>query len=191
MRTMILDTSTIFLYVAFLEDGKVLFEKFIEGKNNHSEHFLETISAGLKETNLEAKDFDRFAVGIGPGSYTGLRISLTVAKMLAWTLKKPLDIISSLDLLGSGYLNRDGCYAITSIAKKGHCYGKLIEVKDGIAKTLLDDAFMPREQFMETIKDYDYKLIDESNFRIDYRNVKGTEVQDIHSLSPNYLRREL
>ncbi len=188
---MILDTSTIFLYVAFLEDENVLYEKIIEGKNNHSEHFLETIRAGLKDTNLEAQDFDRFAVGIGPGSYTGLRISLTVAKMLAWTLKKPLDIISSLDLLGSGYLNQDGCYAITSIAKKGHCYGKLIEVKDGIAKTLLDDAFMPREQFMETIKDHDYKLIDESNFRIDYRNVKGTEVQDIHSLSPNYLRREL
>jgi tRNA threonylcarbamoyladenosine biosynthesis protein TsaB len=188
---MILDTSTIFLYVAFLEDGKLLYERMTEGKNNHSEHFLETIRNGLKDTNLEAKDFDRFAVGIGPGSYTGLRISLTVAKILAWTLKKPLDIISSLDLLGSGYLKKDGCYAITSIAKKGHCYGKLIEVKGGIAQTLIDDVFMPREQFMETVKDHEYKLIDESNFSVDYRNVKGTEVADIHSLSPNYLRREL
>src|SRR5690554_7473460 len=93
-RTLVLDTASKYLYFSFLEDEKIIYEQFLEGKNNHSENLLKELEIGLNKLNLTFKDFSEVIVGIGPGSYTGLRVSVTVAKMLAWTLNKKLYAIS-------------------------------------------------------------------------------------------------
>ena len=85
MNIMILDTSSPNLYVSFVSDGKEVFQKIIRTVNNHSEVFLDTIKLGLDSLGLKVGDFSKIIVGIGPGSYTGLRVSLTVAKTFAWT----------------------------------------------------------------------------------------------------------
>ena len=85
MLQMLLDTSSTILYIAFVKDNKVIYENINEGKNNHSDNLLKLIQKGLKENNLEVKDFDRIVLGKGPGMYTGLRVSMTVAKMFALT----------------------------------------------------------------------------------------------------------
>ncbi|MGD9886754.1 MAG: tRNA (adenosine(37)-N6)-threonylcarbamoyltransferase complex dimerization subunit type 1 TsaB [Bacilli bacterium] len=191
MKTMILDTSTKMLYIAFVDDTKVIYEIKQAGKNNHSEHFLKAIEEGLKMLNLQVKDFDKIIVGIGPGSYTGLRISLTVAKIWSWTLNIPLYTVSSLDLLGSGYFNRNGIFAILSVAKSLHVYGKVIEIKDGKVTTIVKESFMEKEVFLNSISHLNYSIVDEENYAVNLQGLQPSSVTDLHALAPNYMRREL
>ncbi|MGD9604804.1 MAG: tRNA (adenosine(37)-N6)-threonylcarbamoyltransferase complex dimerization subunit type 1 TsaB [Bacilli bacterium] len=191
MKTMILDTSTAFLYVAFIDDQKVIFEKKLLGKNNHSEHFLQTIEEGLKQTNSQVADFSKIIVGIGPGSYTGLRISLTVAKTFAWTLNIPLYTVSSLDLLCSGYYDKDGVYAVLSVAKSKHVYGKVIEVHNETMTTIVKESFMEKDAYLNSINHLKYTIIDEQNYLIVLQGLKPVLVTDLHALAPNYMRREI
>ena len=196
MRTMILDTSSPNLFISFVEDGKEIFQKVLKTVNNHSELFLDNVKDGLDKLNLEVKDFDKIIVGIGPGSYTGLRVSLTVAKTFAWTLNIPLYTVNSLYILGSGYFNCDGKYAICNIAKKNHYYYQLLEVKDGVVSDTIEARFSSIDEFNELMKSYsNHKVITFDDFKYDGVNICNLnnviEVLDIHPLVPNYLRKDI
>ena len=137
MYKMILDTSSQILYIAFAceenNEYKIIYESISEGKNNHSDNLLKKIEEGLKINNLEVKDFSEIICGRGPGMYTGLRVSMTVAKMFSWSLGITLSTISSIDLLFSNYLNKDGIFACMLKAKKDYSYTKIFSViKTGV-----------------------------------------------------------
>ena len=89
MKILSITTATNHLSIA-LNDGDKIFEKNEEDHRNHSEHLDPLINELLRENNLTLKDIDRFAVAEGPGSYTGLRIGITTAKMFASILDKDL-----------------------------------------------------------------------------------------------------
>ena len=189
-RTLILDTSSDLLYVAILENANELYVKTLFGHNNHSENLMNVITEGLQQTALAMKDFEKIVVGIGPGSYTGLRVALAIAKMFSWTLQIPLYTISSLDLLGSGNYERDGVYAITNIAKKKHLYAKIVEVKDGNISVLSDDEFIEEEKFKEKLKGYPKATIAEhiQSSSIIMKLATKVKNDELHELVPNYLR---
>jgi tRNA threonylcarbamoyladenosine biosynthesis protein TsaB len=193
MKTMILDTSSAILYLSFYDGDNKIYEVVAPGKNNHSENLIKYIDEGLKELNLEVKDFERIIVGIGPGSYTGLRVSLTVAKTFSWTNNIPLYIASSLDILASGYFDKPGMYAITNRAKKDYLYAKLVNIDENneIYKEIIIDSFIKKDEFFEEIEKYNYVLIDETNFLINPLNLKISLVENIHQLTPNYLQKEI
>ena len=192
MKTMVIDTSTQLLIVSFVEDDKVLYEVKKVGNNNHSDNLLKQIEIGLKATNLGVVDFNRIIVGIGPGAYTGLRVSLTVAKMFCWTLNIPLYTVSSLDLLASGHFRTDGRYAVMMKAKKDYVYGKIFAVKAGVEVTLEPEVFMERNSFLEVIEKYQQiKIIDEDAINYLSLNLDDNKlllVEDSSFLEPNYLR---
>ncbi len=192
MKTMIIDTSTSFLYVSFVDDKKEIFQKLLKTPNNHSENLLNAIKEGLSEHHLEVKDFSKIIVGIGPGSYTGLRVSTIVAKMFAWTLNIPLYTISSLDVIASGYYDTDGKYGVTNIAKKDYLYTKVVEIKNGKYSVLADDCFVLAEDFNNQIKKCGYQVIDEKSFKFSALKIielAQNEVNDVKALVPNYLRK--
>ena len=101
MYNLILDSSTKILYVALVDDNNVLFEKYIEGKNDHAKNIVKAVDDALKSANIEAKNLDKVIVGYGPGSYTGVRMAVTVAKMLAIFAGVKLYTISTLRLMAS------------------------------------------------------------------------------------------
>jgi tRNA threonylcarbamoyladenosine biosynthesis protein TsaB len=191
MKTLYLEASTSILYVSFYDGDVKLYEFLGIGKNDHSENLINTVKAGLDECGLKMKDFERVVVGIGPGSYTGLRVALTVAKMFAWTLKIPLYKASSLDFLASGYFNQDGIYAVSSRAKNGYVYGKVLEIKDGKPREILPDSFLTTEDFQAKASLPGSFLVNADNYRIDPLNLDITLVEDLYGVTPNYLRGEL
>lgn len=87
MKILAFDTSNQPLSVAVVEDEKILTEITINIKRNHSLQLMPAINEALEQANTTLDDIDRVAVAKGPGSYTGLRIAVTIAKSLAWSKK--------------------------------------------------------------------------------------------------------
>lgn len=101
-----IETSNSPLSIAIVKDGQVVEEIVQNEKLTHSVTVMPTIEELFQKANLKPAELDAIAVSEGPGSYTGLRIGVTIAKTLAWTLKKPLVGVSSLQVLaanGQGY----------------------------------------------------------------------------------------
>jgi tRNA threonylcarbamoyladenosine biosynthesis protein TsaB len=97
-----IDTSTSSMSVALTRGGELLGELNSNAERNHSLHLVPHIQQVLASAGLHSRDVDAFAVGVGPGSYTGVRIGVTVAKTLAWTHHKVLLGVSSLEALALG-----------------------------------------------------------------------------------------
>jgi tRNA threonylcarbamoyladenosine biosynthesis protein TsaB len=97
-----IDTSTSSMSVALTRGDELLGEINSTAERNHSIHLMPHIQQLLASAGLHSRDVDAFAVGVGPGSYTGVRIGVTVAKTLAWTHRKVLLGVSSLEALALG-----------------------------------------------------------------------------------------
>ena len=96
MKILAFDSSSKALSVAVVADGILLGEVTLNLKKNHSTTLMTSIDFLMAQVGLEAKELDRIAVAQGPGSYTGLRLSATVGKTLAFSLNKELVGLSSL-----------------------------------------------------------------------------------------------
>ena len=92
---------------SLVENNETLIEVIEATKNDHSKRLMPTIESLFKQVNRTPKELDLIAVAEGPGSYTGVCIGVTVAKVLAWTLNKPLVGVSSLEILARN-IKEDG-----------------------------------------------------------------------------------
>ncbi|SFK48046.1 tRNA threonylcarbamoyladenosine biosynthesis protein TsaB [Halobacillus dabanensis] len=97
MNILAIDTSNYVMGVAVLKEGAVAGEYVTNIKKNHSIRLMPAIDQVMKETGTKPEDLDRIAVAHGPGSYTGVRIGLTTAKTMAWSLGIPVVGVSSLE----------------------------------------------------------------------------------------------
>ncbi|MBN2493003.1 MAG: tRNA (adenosine(37)-N6)-threonylcarbamoyltransferase complex dimerization subunit type 1 TsaB [Deltaproteobacteria bacterium] len=96
-----LDTATRHSAVALL-DGDAVLASACEPARNHSAGLLPAVDGLLRQVGLEPRDIEALACGIGPGSFTGIRIGLSTAKALAFSLDVPLVGVSSLRALAAG-----------------------------------------------------------------------------------------
>lgn len=192
MKILMIDTATENLYVRFFDDvdRKVFFSKEMMTHNNHSENLLTVIEEGLKLNNIKLKDFNKIIVGEGPGSYTGLRVAMVVAKMASYTLNIPLYTVSSLTYVGSGYLNNLNENILISIkAKKGHSYIKVYEKETN--RVLVEDIFLTDEEKEKIVSQYSAYVVNESNYKLNEEIIDryAVLVDNVHELTPNYLRK--
>jgi tRNA threonylcarbamoyladenosine biosynthesis protein TsaB len=95
--TLAFDTATAVATSALVEDGEVLGERV-----SRAQTVLEDVDALLRQAGAHPSDLDRLAVGIGPGSFTGVRIGLAVARGLALSLDLPGSGVSTLAALAAG-----------------------------------------------------------------------------------------
>lgn len=96
MKTLIMDTATKYLGIGIYEDG-LLLTKYLEKSNKQqSEEAIVKLEEQLTKVGLKLLDIDQMIVTIGPGSYTGVRVALTIAKTLAATSDIKLKVVSSL-----------------------------------------------------------------------------------------------
>ena len=99
MLSLVLDSANKELLVALFEDNKKLDETRYEAWQRQSEYMLPELEKLLKNNNKSPKEVGEVIVTLGPGSYTGVRIALTIAKIYAYTLNIPCYAISSLKSL--------------------------------------------------------------------------------------------
>ena len=101
MITLAFDTCLDKMYVALEKDNNILTSKVVENHDNkyHSAFLISTVKETLKENNIEPKDINLIAVNIGPGSFTGIRACVTVARVMAQQLNCKAIGVSSLEIL--------------------------------------------------------------------------------------------
>ena len=96
MKSLLMDTSNRYLVIAAYEDGKLLTGIQEEGSKKQSEYAIPYIEKILNEHQLELFDFDEIIVTRGPGSYTGVRVGMTIAKTIKTVHPVNVKMVSSL-----------------------------------------------------------------------------------------------
>lgn len=102
MLILAIDTSTKVGAVAiYSQDKGVIAEVILNCGNNHSENIMNAVDGLFKISKYSIKDIDKVAVSIGPGSFTGIRIGVGIAKGLAYSLGKPIIGVNTLDIIAN------------------------------------------------------------------------------------------
>jgi tRNA threonylcarbamoyladenosine biosynthesis protein TsaB len=99
MKILAFDTATAQGSVAVLSGNQLLSEKIWRRAQSHSECLTAEIEAALQDSKLNITDIDAFAVGQGPGSFTGIRVAINAARALAYALKKPAYVFETSETL--------------------------------------------------------------------------------------------
>lgn len=123
MFTLALDTSSKFGGVAVLKDGSLMGEVMVASHETYSRRLLGTAGRLFKDLAIEWLDINLVGVSIGPGSFTGLRIGLSTAKGLAFSLRVPIIGVPTLDALAANITGCEGDLICPVIdARKGQVY---------------------------------------------------------------------
>ena len=191
MYQLLLDSSNIFLSVGLVKDGKLFDGVCYEAWQRQSEMMVTEIDNILKRNKLTRNDLDGVVVGIGPGSYTGVRIGVTIGKTIAYALKINLYAKSSLSLLK----HREFPTICVFNARSGRSYFGVYEGD----KTLLKDCVIENEKVLEYIKEHPNYLVNgethqlglesgEYNILENLSKFNKTEEIDPFKLKPVYLK---
>lgn len=97
MRVLAIDTSTMLGGIAVMDDAGLIVETRLNVKSTHSERLMTELNHTLKQSGLKISDIDIFAVAIGPGSFTGLRIGLSTVKGFSYVTGKPIVSVPTLE----------------------------------------------------------------------------------------------
>ncbi|MBN2830836.1 MAG: tRNA (adenosine(37)-N6)-threonylcarbamoyltransferase complex dimerization subunit type 1 TsaB [Candidatus Omnitrophica bacterium] len=150
MRILAIDTTTNFLTLGVYSKGKV-FEYNLKTGHKLSQLLAPAIKSVLCALSLKLSDMDYFAAGCGPGSFTGIRLGLSMIKGFSLALNKPAIGESTLDILAmnSPVTSRKIIPAID--AKRGLVYSCTYKYNNGRLKKITPYALIPKDEFIKKI----------------------------------------
>lgn len=197
MITLYIDTSDKDVSIAIIKDKKEINKITKDIPNEHSIYAVPYIKEVLEKSNLIPQDVDNVMVVNGPGSFTGIRIGLTISKVYAYLLKKDIRAVSSLKALA---LSKNGNYILSLIDAKHDNY--YIGLYDSNYNEIINEKFTNLVEIELIIKKYNPIIVSNTNFKIDNINIEKTELnipsivsyylnketENPHSLVPNYLK---
>ncbi len=193
MRVLFIDTSSFFVTFAISEDSKLKYYYHEEIHDDMSSKIMPLIRKGFSSMDFNIEDIDKIIVANGPGSFTGIRIGVTIAKTLAWSLKKDIITVSSLELLATSPFNTENIITMID-ARRGYVYV-------AVYNSNLDIVLKPQYILREELKKYDEnatyvsydKLENCVKPEIDVLKLIDKHKDDVsincHSVNPNYLKK--
>lgn len=214
MKILGIDTSTDFLHIALFDDGKV-YEYSLETKKKLSELLDVTIKRLLDAVGWSFSDIDYFACGVGPGSFTGIRVGIAAIKGMSWALSKPVIAVSSLDILAKNCASQGEKIVAAIDARRGLVYCALYVTKNGrlkraskyllvsvkelcrLVKTkavfLGSGALLYRQEITKSVRqarilDRDYNHLRPHNIiNLALEKIRAKSAQDTFTVQPIYL----
>lgn len=189
-----IDTSTSYPIVSIIENNniKAMFNKKID--TDISVSIFSILDTMFKELNITPKDIKKIFIANGPGSFTGTRIGVTIAKVYGYSLNVDLIPVSTLEVLAGG-VNKD--YIVPVIdARRGFVYAGIYD-KD--LNKIVDDRYISIDKLKEELEGKDYVFVSYDDIagsikpKIDLIKVINKHEKDIpvnaHGLNPNYLKK--
>ena len=191
---LVIDTSSSNVTVSIVDNNKIVYNFSKKVDNDIASKILPIIDNGFKEANLDIKSVEKILVVNGPGSFTGIRIGVTVAKTIGWALNINVVPISSLELMATTESNKD--YIVPLIdARRGNVYAGIYD-KD--LNVVMEDKLVSLDEIKEQdnsdcyFVSYDMLPIDTEKPVIDVLKVVNKHMNDegisAHSLKPKYLK---
>ena len=181
-----IDTSTNVGTVAIYSDVKgTLGEISVNINKTHSENIMVMIDELFKLTNTTINDIDKIAVSIGPGSFTGIRIGVAVAKGLASATNCKIVGVNELDII-AGNSTSNECEICSIIdARKERGYYCTFKYENGILKQLEDYKVGELREFLETRKEI--RTVYLGDGAINYKNLISNIVGENGLVAPKSL----
>ena len=140
MLTLAFESSAKAASAALCRDGTFVAQSLQVSGLTHSSTLLPMAEDMLKNTGLTIRDVDRFAVAVGPGSFTGIRIGVAAVKGLAWGADKPCIGVSTLEAMAWNAAALEGaCVCCAMDARRSQVYNALFRIKDGVPSRLVPD----------------------------------------------------
>ena len=150
MKILALDSSAVAACAAIIDGDKIVAEYTQNTGHTHSETLLPLAERALDTAGISVDDIDLFAISAGPGSFTGVRIGISLIKGLTFGKNKPIASVSSLEALSYNLQGFDGIICPVMDARRNQVYTALF--KDG--KRLTEDMLIPCEELKEILSTY-------------------------------------
>lgn len=148
MILLAVDTTTLAGSVALLNKTKLLAEINIDSPATYSERLLPSVDFLMKTHGLNIKDIEGFALAVGPGSFTGIRIGLSSIKSFSYASGKPVAAVSSLKALAWKLRNPPNRLLCPILdAKKGEVFASLFELKKGGFQEIVSQGIYSPDDF--------------------------------------------
>ena len=214
MKILAIDTSTTHSSCAVMDDNNIVGDFSINQSMSHNEILLVMVDEMLKKLNIDIEDIDLFVAVTGPGSFTGIRIGVTVVKALAMALNKPIVAVNTLEALSFGVFSDKKKIPLIDARGERVYYGVYegINNKNIVAPALLTidellDEFSDEGEFVfvgDCVNLYKDRILENKNFEttpaclnscisknacvIGKQKYERGDISDCFSLSPEYVR---
>lgn len=214
MKILAIDTSTTHSSCAVMDDNNIVGDFSINQSMSHNEILLVMVDEMLKKLNIDIEDIDLFVAVTGPGSFTGIRIGVTVVKALAMSLNKPIVAVNTLEALSFGVFSDKKKIPLIDARGERVYYG----VYEGINnENIVAPALLTIDELLEEFSDkgefifvgdcvnlYKDRILENKNFEITpaclnscisknacvigKQKYERGDISDCFSLSPEYVR---
>lgn len=197
MIKLFIDTSSSDVSIAVIKDNQVLTSITKTIPNQHSIYTVPFISSALKEAGIQPVDVNKIMVVTGPGSFTGVRIGVTIAKVYAYLQNIEVIGVSSLKMRALS-LKHDYCLSLID-ANHDNYYMGLYDAKN---HEVVPEKFATKEEILKTIEKYQPNIVGNEPMKIGtYSVIKPPlniidivsyydhePISNVHFLVPNYLK---
>lgn len=196
MISLLVDTCTSYVVIGLLRENEIIDQRIELNDKDLSTNFVPLVEELLTKNSKKPTDIDTIFVAVGPGSFTGIRVGVTFAKVMAWSLNIKIIPFSSLELLAS--TSSENIVVPLIDARRGYVFGGIY---DQNLNCIMDDKYVLLDELLEKLKIYNNPIFistDSFNFTtilpdVDIRKVVSKHLNDEgvnpHNLNPNYLKK--
>lgn len=184
MYSLLIDTHDENVICIIFKDGKVINKKEIKSNMRHSEITMPALIELINEEGIKISDISDIIVNIGPGSFTGVRIGVVIAKTMAYLLNKPIRSINSLEMLVySREELKNGLYKVDE--KNGYFVGSF----DENGNLINEIEYYSFDDFNTQFKNKEFVNVDKLDFNNIYQNVIKKKPINPHLVNPLYVKK--
>ena len=155
MKILALETSAKAVSAAVSENGRILASGYQDTGLTHSRTLMPIVEHILKNTDLKLSDMDAIAVAVGPGSFTGIRIGVSAAKGLAFSVDKPAVGVSTLAAMARNVAFADGLIVCAMDARRSQVYNANFSAENGVLTRLTPDRAISLADLAEERKSFE------------------------------------
>lgn len=184
LLTLGIETSGRTASAALAEDGIMLCQTSLFTAKTHSQVILPMVKKVISDCEKDFKSIDKIAVGIGPGSYTGIRIGVAAVKAMAFSLGIECCGVSSLEGLAYNFPS-DGLVCPIMKARQNLVYSALFKFSDNKALRLLDDMLVEDKKLFDMLSEYGEHIVITGDGAEDFLKKYGS---GFFQVSPVHLR---
>ena len=153
MKILGVDTSTPIGSVALIDGDNLVAEHTLNIVRAHSSRLMPAIDSVLKWGNITVDALDGCAVGIGPGSFTGIRIGVATIKSICYAVDKPIIGVSTLEAIAYNLRWSNSIVCPLLDARRSETYSAIFEANTKWER-LSEDLCLPIDAFLDRLKEY-------------------------------------